>query len=93
MNTLSRRQFILRLLPAVAATQAAQWPYSPAPAESAPPDEGADTALNLTRRVTALEWLATLNQTVDIEQGRALAYLSKFAPPVPYFRSVRPRRA
>lgn len=92
MTTLSRRTFLLRFVPGLAAAPLAQWPYSEKPVE-------ADTLLSLTKRVAAGELSDGIGQYNDsvqfgllLEHGRALIELFKRCPPPMVFWPQRPRR-
>jgi hypothetical protein len=40
------------------------------------PEPGADTPLSITKRVTMLEFRVGINESVDIEQGKIVTWLS-----------------
>lgn len=87
MTTLSRRKF-LRFLPAVAAAPLAQWPT----AEPEPKTEpGADTALNLTWRMSMAELEIVGLKAMDTTQNRWLDYFGHHMPNPEQYRPERPR--
>ena len=67
---MSRRDF-LSTHPATLAAALLQWPYDPEPLP------GADSAVNLTMRVTSNEWQIGFILSIIKEQGEAIRWLSQ----------------